>query len=367
VSYPPGRTTAHNAGSTSQAAKDGVMASLLINREAVTDHREGLVWEIDGRLPVWTHGCRPACSRAPNDARTVRSIIDDFGLVLVRGFDLLGEQFLRWVEDVCGGWGFTASAPSGVDPRSRLFTQSELEQNMHEPHRLQVLAEKRGATPSGGPRIELHSDNSAEPFMPAWTWFYVTKAADRGGETVLCDGASVVSALSDRTLSFLADDIIYRWRSSTMPGPGKTPVVSDPPGMDRQYRRLVVEQADGTFEIVAIARPIIRSRVSGHRVFANRILGTLDENGGDAPPGRTVIVHARTQERKPLPHTVIRELHDVASALSFSVLLRDKEMLCVDNTRFMHGREAYEGSRHVMFHMRFHPSQLSTSHDGALV
>jgi alpha-ketoglutarate-dependent taurine dioxygenase len=327
----------------------------------VTDCGAQVVWEFDGRLPVWCCDSQQSLSGQPRDAAAIRSVIDQHGLVLMRGFDLSAEQFLRWVRDVCGGWGFTVPAPSGGDPRSRLFTQSEVEQHMHEPRRLEEMAEKRGATTSGGPRIGLHSDMAHEPLMPAWTWFYVSKAADRGGETLLCDGAAIVSGLSDDALAFLSDDIMYVRRGTALPQSMDTPVTNDPPNMGRRYRRSIVELPDSSFEICAVARPIIRTRVGGQKVFGNRILGTLEEHHDDGgPPG--AFYQVRTCERKPLPEHIISELRTVAESASFSVSLKDKEILCVDNTRFLHGREAYEGPRYVMFHLRFHPGQL-TSHD----
>ena len=328
---------------------------------------ENLAWELDGRLPVWAcDGSQPG-SRDRRASAAVRSVLDEYGLVLLRGFDLSAEQVLRWVSDLCGGWGYTKLAPSGCDENPyRVFT-SEFDWNMHERHQLKKFGEKRGGTTkSRGIRIGLHTEQSHEPFIPAWIWFFVAKAADHGGETVLCDGESVVSGLSDTAFSVLADDIMYLRRSSTAPQPTEPQVVSDPPGTDRRYRRQIVEQPDGFFETAALARPIIHSRVGGHRVFANRILASLlEEHDDDGGRLGEKIIRVRTRERKPLPDNLIRELRDVTSSLSFSLLLREKEILWLDNTRFLHGREAYTGPRYVTVHRRFHRSQLSSSPDFA--
>jgi alpha-ketoglutarate-dependent taurine dioxygenase len=300
----------------------------------VADYRNQVAWEFDRRLPVWCHGCDQPPSISSNEAAAIQSIVDDYGLVLLRGFNLSGEQFLRWVSDVCGdGWGSTRLAPD--------------------------------ATALAGPRIELHSEGAMLPFMPAWLWFYAAKTAERGGETVLCDGEAILSGLSDAALSFLADDIVYWWRSSTLEQPGKTPVVNDPPGIDRWYRGLNVEQAETHLEITALTRPIIRSRIGGRRVFANHILNTIAHDDDGGPPKLNGFHRVRTLEGKPLPDSLIRELRDVTSSLRFSVLLHEKEMLWLDNTRFLHGREAFEGSRYIIVHKGYHPSQLLFGHDSS--
>jgi hypothetical protein len=112
----------------------------------------------------------------------------------------------------------------------------------------------------------------------------------------------------------------------------------------------------------APAAPIITSRVGGYRVFANHILNTIshDDNGG--PPELDGFHRVRTRGGKSLPDHIIREIRHVTSNLRFSVLLQKQEILWLDNTRFMHGRESFEGSRYIVVHKGYHSSQLINDH-----
>lgn len=287
-------------------------------------YEESFTWELDGRLPVLQGGSHRQLT--PEEASAVRAVVDHHGVVLLRGFDVSGDEFLIWAKEFCGGQGFTRLAP--------------------------------GANDLSGPRIGLHTEDAMLPFIPAWLWFYAAKAADRGGDTILCDGASVVSCLSEAALSFLAEDILYWWRSSRAHQPGKGSVVTDPPGIDRRYRGPLVEQTDGYLEITAVTSPIIRSRVGGHRVFANHILNSIEHDDDGGPPRLDGFHRVRTRDRNLLPSYIVHELQDVTSSLRFSIHLEAKEMLWLDNTRFLHGREAFEGSRYIVVHKGYHASQL---------
>jgi hypothetical protein len=289
---------------------------------------QALTWEMQGRLPVWHHRYARRPTPTPDEAHEIRGVVDEHGLVLLRGMELSGEGFLRWVAGVCPGWGKTRLAPGGND--------------------------------MAGSRIDLHTEDAMLRVMPAWLWFYAAKPADRGGETALCDGAAVFSLLTKATQAYLTQDIMYWWRSSTASAATRTPVVSDPPGIERHYRGPVVTQGDGYVDITALAAPIITSMSNGRRVFANHILNAINDDDDGGPPELDGFHRVRTRVRESLPHPIIREVRNVTSALKFPVLLGEKEILWLDNTRFMHGREAFEGSRYIVVHKSYHPRQFGS-------
>ena len=147
-----------------------------------------------------------------------KSVADSVGLALFRGFPISSEDFLRWTDSLSGPHNATRLAP--------------------------------GARAPAGRRIGLHTEDAMLSSIPRWIWFYAAKPADRGGETILCEGSSVFSRLSRAGQSFLANDVLYWWRASG----GlqvKESVMRDPPWIERDYRGPVVEQADGFLEISA--------------------------------------------------------------------------------------------------------------------
>jgi len=85
-----------------------------------------LAWELEGRLPVlYGHS---QTQIAQKEISAVRAAVDEHGLLLFRDFDLSGEAFVRWTEQLSGTHGFTRMAP--------------------------------GASSSSGPRIGLHTEDA---------------------------------------------------------------------------------------------------------------------------------------------------------------------------------------------------------------
>lgn len=68
---------------------------------------------------------------------------------------------------------------------------------------------------------------------------------------------------------------------------------------------------------------------------------------------------ARTTARATLPTTLIQELRAVTSSLTLHIRLEPQDVLWLDNTRMLHGRERFEGERYIVVRKIYHASQLS--------
>jgi hypothetical protein len=194
--------------------------------------------------------------------------------------------------------------------------------------------------------------------MPRWIWFYAAKPADRGGETVLCDGRLVFSELSGAGKSFLANDVLYWWRASSRSGESGL-AMRDPLWIERNFRGPVVGKS-GTFsEISARCQPLLCDRSGKRTIFGNHILNTIEHDDDGGPPQIDGFHRVRTPDRQPLPESFLGELKGVTQDLQFCVNLELDDLLWVDNTRFLHGREAFEGSRCIVVRKSYDADQVS--------
>lgn len=278
------------------------------------------------QVPVWSRTGEKWLT--PAKIALAQSVIDSEGMLLFPGSEVSPEEFVSWTEQF-GGRG-----------RARLAPDSHCDR---------------------GPEIGLHTEDAMLPAIPAWVWFYVAQPADSGGESRLCDGAKILSGLSPATRSlFENEDVLYWWRTAVDPGAER--LLTDPPGTDRCYRGPFTQAGDGFVDVTVQCRPLIRSRIDGQVVFANHILNTVDYDDGSAP--RVNGIHrSRRSNRQPYPESVINELKAVAASHEQTVHLARHDILCLDNTRILHGRTAFVGSRRVLVQKSYHPEQHNPQRD----
>ena len=94
-------------------------------------------------------------------------------------------------------------------------------------------------------------------------------------------------------------------------------------------------------------------------MFGNHILNTIEHDDDRAGPPRIDGFHRiRTPDKQPLPENFLIELKRVVQTLEFNVTLELNDLLWVDNTRFLHGREAFEGPRYIVVRKSYDASQL---------
>lgn len=290
-------------------------------------------WELDGRLPVLSGHGRSRVSE--DESQTAEEVMKSAGAVLFQGFDLSVDEFRKLTE--------------------RLGKSFALEK--WTPH----------STSGAGPHIGLHTEQAFLPALPSALWFYSAKPAERGGATVLCDGAAVVSELRSSTRRFLEEtDVLYWRRFSGRPPSGPyLQVVGDPPGLGRSFREHETIVHDDFYETTVLCRPLIHSRHGRRRVFGNHILNTLKHHEKDQPPPLDGFHQARLPTKEPLPDDLIEEVKEVTSRLCMVFKLGEKDMVWIDNTRLMHGRNSFEGSRQILAMKAFYADQWLPGYDPA--
>lgn len=287
-----------------------------------------LKFECHGKLPVLQ-----ADSRMKDDNATVATLawqfIKTYGVLLFRGFDFSRDDFVKWSDSLTGSHSNLRFAPD--------------------------------STAVYGPRIGLHTEDSMLAAIPAWIWFYAVAPSQSGGETILCDGAGVVSLLGPTASSVLNRDVLYWWKTSTLGQHFLPSGITDPPGVERNYSGPTYQEKEDGFEYMATCRPIIRNRMTGGLVFANPILYFDDYADDGSIPAVNGPLRVRTVDKKPLPSNLLAQLRSITLALSLRIRLEAREFLWLDNTRFLHGRGSFKGERSILVKKAYEKTQFSST------
>lgn len=290
-------------------------------------------WELAGQLPVIAGGGRPKPSE--EEIQAAEELMESAGVVVFREFDASVEDFRELTKRLGASFSDEKWAP-------------------HALHRK-------------GPRIGLHTEQAFSATLPSAVWFYSSKPAERGGDTFACDGAEVFSRLSSYARRFLEEnDVLYWHRYSGTPKPSPyRRALQDPPFLGRNFRDHETILHDDFYEVTFLCRPLIRSRYGHRTVFGNHILNTNQHPGQDAPPEIDGFHQARLPNKERFPEELIAELRRVTEEISLKFRLEAKEFAWIDNTRFLHGRDAFEGSRQMLALKAFYADQWMPGCDPA--
>jgi alpha-ketoglutarate-dependent taurine dioxygenase len=183
--------------------------------------------------------------------------------------------------------------------------------------------------------------------------FYCRRAAFEGSQTTLCDGA--------RLFDQFAEPEQRRWSQAmtvrrTLPEAlwkrylaNEHPALSSPdevrPEHLLQFQAAIPGQHfdlhdDGSLDYELDVPPVVRSRFSEAKAFANAILGPSHNY---EPPTYRLADGAIITEGE------IEALRDRAEGLTVEINWQDGDVAVIDNTRVMHGRRAIVDPERELF------------------
>ncbi|MBA17148.1 MAG: hypothetical protein CMN73_12455 [Sphingomonas sp.] len=245
------------------------------------------------------------------------------GALLFRGFDMDIPRFSAFTRDYCASSMFNES-PN----RALLDTETQIQ-----------------SVDLGIDAFPLHPELSREPWKPDVCFFHCIEAPDEGGETTICDGVELVRKLppeirdgfAARRLLYVAPaapHVLQFWLGT--PHPTREQLASPPPGCP--YNFFVA----GGRIVRAFTRPALHKPM-----FC------------DEPAFGNFLLFARYYLKKPnfpalddgspVPVAWIEAVKAVGDQLTVPVKWQRGDLLMIDNTRFMHGRNAIEdaGERQI--------------------
>ena len=273
------------------------------------------------RLTVPEPG-RPYALIAATGAQTLAELPDDdvietfkrYGALLFRGFPPDLEAFRAFATRFCSTSVFNES------PNRRLLDPAM---------NIQSVDGGTGAFP-------LHPELSREPWKPDACFFHCLNPPASGGETTICDGVEIVRALpaevrdglTGRRLVYLRPVPPWElefWFGAQRPSPT---ALAEPPA-DCPYEFLTI---DGHL-VRAFSRPAFHTPMfTKAPAFGNFLLFARYQNGRRDVP--------LLDDGTPVPADWVEAIKDVGDGLSAAVAWQAGDLLMLDNSRFMHGRNA---------------------------
>jgi len=246
------------------------------------------------------------------DPATIESAFRSHGALLVRGFPLELDDFSAFTRRFCNR-----------------FVRNE------SGRRLQISRDGTTQTVNiGKEAFPLHPELSRVPWRPDIAWFACASPPSTDGETLLCDGVEVVTALSPGTRSQLEGrTLLYREETPREAFADLLGVPNPGPALLEQL------SATSPFDFEMIGSRIFRSF---RRPFFHRPLFT------DAPAFGNFLLFARFmlnarayptfEDGSIIPDAVCAEIREVSDALTVAHRWQHGDVLMLHNSRFMHSR-----------------------------
>lgn len=184
----------------------------------------------------------------------------------------------------------------------------------------------------GNQEIKLHSEASFSPACPEIVWFYCLKPPKKNsGKTTYCDGVELWEKLSGTTKNFfLQEPVCYSLKipvNGKINGKGKKPWYLNNPGVRNCF--LDYDEKVICFDYIKFA--VHESRIPNKLAFANHLYVTLDSE--------PQLISRRMYNSKKIPLNIENEILTVSKKITKKIDWEEKDLIMIDNFRFMHGRE----------------------------
>ena len=245
---------------------------------------------------------------------SVDAMLREHGAVLIRGFPPDLDAFRHFSSRFCDHW-----VVNEVPNRGMLDPTHDIQ-----------------SVDLGKKTFPFHSEISRAPWRPDVCFFYCMKPPSSGGETLICDGVAVARALPAEVRDGLAplrlvyterarrSELAY-WLGTETPSPTQ---LTSPPA-DCPF--LFVRGQRGIFRI--FSRPALHKPLFGDApAFANFLLFARDMRGTRAYP--------TLSDGRPVPDEWVDAIRQTCAQLAAPVTWDEGDLLILDNSRFMHGRNA---------------------------
>jgi hypothetical protein len=243
-----------------------------------------------------------------------------FGAVLLRGFSM----------DIAAFGALTARCCS-----TSVFNESLDRDVLDAEHNIQTVNQGAEAFP-------LHPELSREPWKPDVCFFWCITPPARGGETTICDGVELVRHMPPPVRKIFEDhDLCYNiiarpealkfWLGDASPNDTlrAAPPADCPFTFSRHQDKII-----RSFQRPALHKPMFCDDLAfgNFLLFARYLLGWRDYPVFDGP--------------HQVPDRLLAEVKCVADKLTVPILWQAGDVVMLDNTRFMHGRNAVSDPTH---------------------
>ncbi|MFD6610427.1 TauD/TfdA family dioxygenase [Micromonospora chalcea] len=257
---------------------------------------------------------------------TVLAAVAEHGAVLLRG-----------------GWRHDAYVALG----DALMTASPYQGGFHD-ERDVIGGDPTTTTVTRGTQgMPLHREASYAPGAPDLLMFRCERPAADGGATTLCDGLALLAALP-AAVRAACEELTLRWESAL-----PTPVwqrmcgTTDPAAAERMLRQwepylrpwesIHIDVDEDAMTVGFGTRCTPPTLFEGVPAFCNSLFISRPQPG-EYHDRR---LRVRSGTGAPVPEDLVATAADVAARLTVAVPWRSGDVLVVDNSRYLHGRQAF--------------------------
>ena len=253
------------------------------------------------------------------DPIMIRNLFKSSGLLLFRGFEMSESLF-----------------PSFVSPFTSQYLRDDYgNSKTPDPTGGYVQSVTLGSKP-----IELHCENAISAERPDILWFYCARPALRDGETTFCDGVAVWERLSREVKDlFLAKKVKY---TITVPRQIYLNVNAEIVlriGKLKFAGTTYRFNDDDSLTVEYIVSAVNKTKYGDQLAFANSVTGPY-------PSYKTTF-----EDDSPVPLAAMQEIKQLHQHLTENIPWQAADVVMIDNSRFMHGRRAFNDKQRSIFSM----------------
>lgn len=241
----------------------------------------------------------------------IKGRFKEYGAILFRGFPLDIERFAKFSDQFCNKY------VSNESPGREILSPDGRVQTVN----------------LGDKHFPLHPEMSREPWQPDIAFFACKTAAKIGGETTVCDGVEAVKAFPSDLVAHLKENTLAHEMPTTMQW------CADFLGKDKLQLTELIELSDDVVQfsvkngslVRTYFRPMLHKPMFSNEwaygsflVFARRNLYT-----------RHFPTYADGSE---VPDKIVEQIESITNSLARGHSWQTNDLLMLDNTRFIHGR-----------------------------
>ncbi|MEJ6480710.1 TauD/TfdA family dioxygenase [Nostoc punctiforme UO1] len=258
----------------------------------------------------------------------IQEMFKSSGIILFRGFGITHELMQVFAEQFSSRFTRDDDKPL-VEPNGFV---SSVDIGMHE--------------------ISPHRENGSSPFSPDAVWFCCTVPAAEGGETLFWDGIQVWQKLSEELRNlFISKKIKFvhkfpadKWKHFL----GSDATISDAKRVLDGFNNVKyqIDQEESIYTEY-ICSSVVQTKYGNQSAFVNDIITGNSNLKGSV---NLELESALTFEDGSLiPDAVIEEIEKVMYSLTQEILWQAGDLVMIDNSRFLHGRRAFNDNRRRLF------------------
>lgn len=249
----------------------------------------------------------------------VISLYKQHGAILFRGYSFDLSEFRTFTDKFC---------------QSTVFNESPGRKTIDSDANIQTVN-------LGDEEFPLHPEISREPWKPDVCFFACETPPISGGETTICDGIELVKRLPEKVVTIFKENRLDYINLATeseclywlgMAKPDDATLNSVPTNCPYQFIKYG-EQILRIYNAPGLHKPMFSDELA----FGNFLLFSYQLNATRFP--------MFTQNRE-VPRALVKIVKDTATQITTAVKWQKHDVLMLDNSRFLHGRNQINDTSH---------------------